>query len=234
VNVWNLCDLIERLLRDSIPVESVFMVSDGEDLSTPELIRRIGRAMDRPARLIPVPLAVLRYATALTGRRAEFERLCGSLAVDMRATRAELGWHPPVSLDEGLSRTAVGSCRRSKRRDACACHSRRVASDGICCLGIHRVGAPPRSADRHAGYSKLAQFPSRSDGARGGLAIVLTFVLCLLVLLFLRLLDLTTFAALVPAGERSRSSVISMTAMRCVREFASECTWLPRFAWLEC
>jgi UDP-4-keto-D-QuiNAc 4-reductase len=106
VNVWNLCDLIERLLRDSIPVESVFMVSDGEDLSTPELIRRIGRAMDRPARLIPVPLAVLRYATALTGRRAEFERLCGSLAVDMRATRAELGWHPPVSLDEGLSRTA--------------------------------------------------------------------------------------------------------------------------------
>jgi nucleoside-diphosphate-sugar epimerase len=106
VSVWNLCDLIERLLRDSIPIRSVFMVSDGEDLSTPELIRRIGRAMDRPARLIPVPLAVLRCATALTGRGAEFERLCGSLAVDMCATRTELGWHPSVSLDEGLSRTA--------------------------------------------------------------------------------------------------------------------------------
>jgi UDP-glucose 4-epimerase len=105
VSVWNLCDLIERLLRDSIPTSAVFMVSDGEDLSTPELIRRIGRAMDRPARLVPVPVAVLRCATALSGRRAEFERLCGSLTVDMSATRAELGWHPPVSVDEGLSRT---------------------------------------------------------------------------------------------------------------------------------
>jgi nucleoside-diphosphate-sugar epimerase len=105
VSVWNLCDLIERLLRDSIPTSALFMVSDGEDLSTPELIRRIGRAMDRPARLVPVPVAVLRCATALSGRRAEFERLCGSLTVDMSATRAELGWHPPVSVDEGLSRT---------------------------------------------------------------------------------------------------------------------------------
>jgi nucleoside-diphosphate-sugar epimerase len=106
VSVWNLCNLIERLLRDSIPIRAVFMVSDGEDLSTPELIRRLGRAMGRPARLVPVPLAVLRWMTALTGRRAEFDRLCGSLTVDASSTRAELGWHPPLSVDEGLSRTA--------------------------------------------------------------------------------------------------------------------------------
>jgi UDP-glucose 4-epimerase len=106
VNVWNLCDLIERLLRDSIPRNAVFMVSDGEDLSTTELIRRLSLAMGRPARLIPVPLSILRTLSRWGGRRPEFERLCGSLEVDIAATCSELGWRPPISVDEGLARTA--------------------------------------------------------------------------------------------------------------------------------
>jgi nucleoside-diphosphate-sugar epimerase len=105
VSVWNLCDLIERLIRDAIPKDTVFMVSDGEDLSTPELIRRIGEAMGRRAKLLPVPVALLRCVAELAGRRAEFERLCGSLTVDMSSTCSELGWRPPVSVDEGLART---------------------------------------------------------------------------------------------------------------------------------
>jgi nucleoside-diphosphate-sugar epimerase len=106
VSVWNLCDLIERLLRDAIPKNAVFMVSDGEDLSTPELLRRIGAAMRRPARLLPVPAVALRAAAAIVDRREEFARLCESLTVDISATRGELGWSPPVSVDEALARTA--------------------------------------------------------------------------------------------------------------------------------
>jgi nucleoside-diphosphate-sugar epimerase len=107
VSVWNLCNLIERLLRDSIPKHGVFMVSDGADLSTPELIRKIGAALRRPARLLPVPVTVLRALGALSGRRAELERLCGSLIVDISSTCSELGWKPPLSVDEGLARTAA-------------------------------------------------------------------------------------------------------------------------------
>jgi UDP-glucose 4-epimerase len=106
VSVWNLCDLLERLIRDAIPHAAVFMVSDGEDLSTPELLRRLGAALRRPARLLPVPVGVLRAVAALSGKREELDRLCGSLTVDISATRSELGWNPPVSVDEGLARTA--------------------------------------------------------------------------------------------------------------------------------
>jgi UDP-4-keto-D-QuiNAc 4-reductase len=106
VSVWNLCDLIERLLRDALPPHAVFMVSDGADLSTPELITKIGVALRRPARLLPVPVTLLRALGALCGRRAELERLCGSLTVDISSTRSELGWSPPLSVDDGLARTA--------------------------------------------------------------------------------------------------------------------------------
>jgi nucleoside-diphosphate-sugar epimerase len=107
VSVWNLCSLIERLLRDAIPKNGVFMVSDGADLSTPELIRKVGVALGRPARLLPVPVTVLRALGALSGRRAEVERLCGSLIVDISSTCSDLGWRPPVSVDDGLARTAA-------------------------------------------------------------------------------------------------------------------------------
>ncbi len=106
VSVWNLCDLIERLLRGVIPPKAVFMVSDGEDLSTPELLRRMGSAMRRPARLLPVPVTALRAAATIAGRREEFERLCDSLTVDISTTCRELGWSPPLSVDEALGRTA--------------------------------------------------------------------------------------------------------------------------------
>ena len=106
VSVWNLCGLIERLLRDAIPKSAIFMVSDGEDLSTAELIRRIGSAMSRRTRLIPIPVPLLRVMSVLAGRRTEFERLCESLTVVISMTQAALEWIPPISVAEGLSRTA--------------------------------------------------------------------------------------------------------------------------------
>jgi UDP-glucose 4-epimerase len=81
------------------------MVCDGEDLSTAELVRRIARAMNRPARLFPVPAEVLRWAGALAGHRPAIARLCDSLTVDMTPTIRELGWSPLVPATEGLART---------------------------------------------------------------------------------------------------------------------------------
>lgn len=107
VSVWNLCDLLVRLLTGRAAPAETWMVSDGEDLSTPELIRGLARAMDRRARLISVPAGLLRVCGGLIGRKAEMSRLCGSLAVDIARTRDKLGWSPPVSVEEALSRTVA-------------------------------------------------------------------------------------------------------------------------------
>ena len=84
-----------------------FLVKDGEDLSTADLLRRLGAAMERPARLLPVPLRVLALGAKLLGKPEIFQSLCSSLQVDMSKTRDLLGWHPPIGVDEGLKR-AVG------------------------------------------------------------------------------------------------------------------------------
>ncbi len=105
VSVWNLCDLICALLLNERSTSGVFLVADGEAVSTSELIRRLGRIMHRPARLFPVPVGALRALAALTGRSPELNRLCDSLSVDMSETCARLSWSPPLTLDAGLERT---------------------------------------------------------------------------------------------------------------------------------
>jgi nucleoside-diphosphate-sugar epimerase len=105
VSVWNLCDLLAQVLDRPTSAGHTWMVSDGQDISTPDLVRRIARAMGRRARLLPVPVPLLRLAGGLLGRKAEMRRLCGSLTVDIAQTRERLGWSPPLSMDEALSRT---------------------------------------------------------------------------------------------------------------------------------
>jgi nucleoside-diphosphate-sugar epimerase len=107
VSVWNLCDLLEKLLTHPRAPGRAWMVSDGQDLSTPELVKRIGKAMDRRVSLLPVPVSFLGACARLTGHAAEVRRLCGSLCVDIGDTRTELGWSPVVSVDEALSRTVA-------------------------------------------------------------------------------------------------------------------------------
>ena len=104
VGIDNLVDFIITCLEHPAAANETFLVSDGEDLSTPDLIRRMARAMDRPARLLPVPKSVLMAAAAMLGKRDMAQRLCGSLQVDISKSRALLGWNPPVSVDEGLRR----------------------------------------------------------------------------------------------------------------------------------
>jgi UDP-glucose 4-epimerase len=107
VSVWNLCDSIAATLTGAVPVDGPLMVSDGEDVSTSALLRLLARAMRRPSRLVPLPLPWLRALSAAAGAGAEFSRLCSSLQVDIGATRVRLGWTPPISLEEGLRRTAT-------------------------------------------------------------------------------------------------------------------------------
>lgn len=105
VNVWNLTSLVALLVETQSPIDRVWMVSDGEDLSTPDLIRAIGHAMKREPRLVRVPERILRLFGHVIGRAAEMDRLCGSLSVDISATKRDLNWEPTVGVDEGLRRT---------------------------------------------------------------------------------------------------------------------------------
>ena len=104
----NLVDLVITCLTHPAAANQTFLVSDGEDVSTTELLRRMGQAMNCPARLIPVPAGWLEQAAALIGKREMAQRLCGSLQVDIQKTRQLLGWKPPLTLDQGLKKAAQG------------------------------------------------------------------------------------------------------------------------------
>ncbi len=102
----NLIDLITVCIDHHAAANQTFLVSDGEDLSTTELLQRLGAAFGRPARLLPVPQSLLETALNLLGKRAIAQRLCGNLQIDISKTRDLLGWTPPVSVDAALRQTA--------------------------------------------------------------------------------------------------------------------------------
>lgn len=101
----NLIDLIVTCIEHSAAAGETFLVSDGEDLSSPELVRRLGIALDKPARLFPVPGWVLRAAAIVIGKRTTAQRLLDSLQVDIGKTCAMLNWHPPRLVDAALRDT---------------------------------------------------------------------------------------------------------------------------------
>ena len=102
----NLVDLIITCLDHPAAANQTFLVSDGEDVSTTELLQRMGVALGRPARLLPVPQRMLELGAALVDKQAVAQRLFSSLQVDMGPTCALLGWKPPVSLADGLLQVA--------------------------------------------------------------------------------------------------------------------------------
>ena len=104
----NLVDFLVTCITHPAAANQTFLVSDGEDLSTTELVRRLAHAMGRPARLIPVPAALLRVVAAMLGKRDQASRLLGSLQIDASKAHGMLGWVPPISVDEGLRRAATG------------------------------------------------------------------------------------------------------------------------------
>jgi nucleoside-diphosphate-sugar epimerase len=102
----NLVDAINRCLSHPAPVGRTYLLRDGEDLSTPELVRRLAAALDRRAWLFPVPKAALELAAGLVGRRGAAARLLVSLTVDDAPLRTELDWRPPFTVEQGLVETA--------------------------------------------------------------------------------------------------------------------------------
>lgn len=108
IGLDNLCDALNLCLTHPQASGRTFLVKDGDDVSTTRLIRLLAQGLGRPARLLPVPVALLRLAGRLTGKSAAIERLTGSLVVDDGPLRG-LGWTPPVSLEDGLRRMAAPS-----------------------------------------------------------------------------------------------------------------------------
>ncbi len=102
----NLVDMIITCIDHPAATNQTFLVSDGEDISTTELIQRMARALGRPVWLIPVPKMVLMAGATLLGKQEVAARLCGSMQMDITKAREMLGWFPPITLDEGLRRTA--------------------------------------------------------------------------------------------------------------------------------
>ena len=110
VSVFNLCDLIRVCLAHPAAAGEVFLVCDGEDVSTPGLLRSLATAMQCKARLMPCPVALLRLAGLAFGHADKVDRLCGDLRVNMDETRELLDWKPPCGFVDGIERTAKASC----------------------------------------------------------------------------------------------------------------------------
>ncbi|MDD3935663.1 SDR family oxidoreductase [Rhodoferax sp.] len=104
----NLVDFIITCMTHLQAANQTFLVSDGQDLSTTELVRGMAQAAGVSARLLPVPVWVLQAGAKLLGKGDAVQRLCGNLQVDISKARDLLGWVPPVSVEEGLGRCVRG------------------------------------------------------------------------------------------------------------------------------
>jgi nucleoside-diphosphate-sugar epimerase len=111
IGISNLVDFLGVCCASPKAAGGTFLVSDGQDMSTPELIRRIGAALGRRPRLLSVPTPVLRLAGMCLGRQAAIDRLTGSLRLDISHARQLLGWNPPLRVEEELSRTVSAFCK---------------------------------------------------------------------------------------------------------------------------
>ena len=102
----NLVDLILTCIDHPAAANQVFLVSDGEDLSTTELLNRVAISLGEKPRLLPINQQLLELSLSLIGKKSLAQRLCGSLQVDISKAKKLLNWTPPVSVDEGLRKTA--------------------------------------------------------------------------------------------------------------------------------
>jgi nucleoside-diphosphate-sugar epimerase len=107
----NLIDFIITCATHPNAANQTFLISDGHDLSTPDLIRGIASAAGVPARLFPMPTWALQMSGNLLGKGDAVQRLSGNLQVDISKARDLLGWTPPLSVEEGLKR-AVGNIEK--------------------------------------------------------------------------------------------------------------------------
>ena len=107
----NLVSFIATCVDHPRAANTTFLVSDGQDISSPDLVRGLAQALGVAARLVPVPVSALQFVGRAFGRGDVIQRVCGNLRVDISKARRVLAWQPPVSMDEGLRRTVAGMHR---------------------------------------------------------------------------------------------------------------------------
>ena len=108
IGLDNLVDLLIRCVDHPAAAGQTLLVSDGEDVSTPDVLRHMAAGLGCSVRLLPVPVRLLRMAGRVLRKQAELDRLVGSLQIDSRHTRELLNWSPPVSVAEGIRRMVQG------------------------------------------------------------------------------------------------------------------------------
>ena len=108
VSLDNLVDLIAVCIDHSLAANQTFLVSDGEDLSTTDLLRRLSRALRKQPVLLPIPPSLLRLFAKAIGKGDVAQRLLDDLRVDIQHTCDTLAWRPPLSVEEGLAKAVTG------------------------------------------------------------------------------------------------------------------------------
>ena len=114
VGIRNLIDLIENCVTNDAAKNQIFNVSDDHDVSTTDLLKMIATSMDKRARLVKIPLTVLRLGSLLIGKPRAYDGLCGSFQLDVSQTKQKLGWKPPFSLQDEIAATAAWFQSRKK------------------------------------------------------------------------------------------------------------------------
>jgi nucleoside-diphosphate-sugar epimerase len=102
VSLGNLVDFISLCVGHPAAANETFLISDGVDLSTPQIVERLAQGMGKRILLLPVPLGLMRYGARVAGLGGAFEQLCGSLVVDSSKARKLLGWQEPLGVDQAL------------------------------------------------------------------------------------------------------------------------------------
>lgn len=109
VSLDNLTDFICLCATHPNAANQTFLISDGQDMSTTELIEGLAYASGTTSRLLPVPVWFLQWAARVVGKGEQIQRLCENLQVDISKAQLLLQWHPPISVAEGLHRAVYGS-----------------------------------------------------------------------------------------------------------------------------
>ncbi len=112
----NLVDMIICCVHHPNAAHQTFLVSDDEDLSTTQLLRKIGDALGKPTLLLPLPTFMLHAAAKCLGKGKVAQQLLGSLQVDIEKTKAMLNWKPPVSVDDALRKTCATQRQAASER----------------------------------------------------------------------------------------------------------------------
>lgn len=115
LGVNNLASLVERCISHNSAACKVFLASDGEDISTPDLFRGLARLMGRPARLFPFPRLILGAGAGLAGQGHAWRQLGGSLVVNAEKCQRLLEWRPPSTVDEGLRETVTWYLEKNRK-----------------------------------------------------------------------------------------------------------------------